>query len=114
MYLLYSVIIYSILFKCNLLTPIELKIFARQIRDAKDVTVKTLDLSSSNLNDDCLYEIAKFVTFLENVDVHNSNFTTESLEMLVKCCKKFGMGSLKSLNMRMCKMNDDCLKVTYY
>ena len=50
------------------------------------MTVKTLDLSSSNLNDDCLYEIAKFATFIENVDVHNSNFTTESLEMLVKCC----------------------------
>jgi hypothetical protein len=37
-------------------SPIELKIFARQIRDAKKHNLRVLDISSSNLDDECLYQ----------------------------------------------------------
>ncbi|XP_023335724.1 uncharacterized protein LOC111706991 [Eurytemora carolleeae] len=88
----------------NPISPIELKIFSRQIRDAKKLTLKTLDISSSNLNDSCLHQISKFVFFIENVDLHNSNFGQEGLQMLVKCCEKLGVKQLKTLNLRMCKV----------
>jgi hypothetical protein len=41
---------------CLYRSPIELKIFARQIRDAKKHNLRVLDISSSNLDDECLYQ----------------------------------------------------------
>ena len=51
----------------NQMTPIELKIFSSQLREAKksSVVLKKLDISNSNLTDESLQQIAK-LAFLGN------------------------------------------------
>ena len=96
----------------NLISPIELKIFSSQIRESKGgVVLKTLDISSSNLTDESPQQIAKLAFLVENIDLHNSSFGPEGVAMLVKCFHKFQGGVLKTLNMRMCKLNDECLTI---
>ena len=48
---------------------------------------------------------------MESLDIHNSNFGPEGVSMLVKCFHKFEGGVLKSINMRMCKLTDECLTI---
>ena len=94
----------------NLISPIELKIFSSQIRETKGgIVLKTLDISSSNLTDESLQQIAKLAFLVENIDLHNSSFGPDGVTMLVKCFHKFQGGVLKTLNLRMCKLNDQCL-----
>ena len=51
---------------CALCSPIELKIFARQIRDTKKINLRVLDISSSNLDDECLYQGLFFIIKIEH------------------------------------------------
>ena len=96
----------------NHISPIELKIFSSQIRESKGgVVLKTLDISSSNLTDESLQQIAKLAFLVENIDLHNSSFGPDGVTMLVKCFHKFEGGVLKTLNMRMCKLTDQCLSI---
>ena len=97
----------------NQMTPIELKIFSSQLREAKkgSVVLKKLDISNSNLTDESLQQIAKLAFLVEEIDLHNSNFGEEGVEMLVKCYHKFDGGVLKTINLRMCKLTDPCLKI---
>ena len=98
----------------NPISPIDLKILSKQIHDAKGKTaLKTLDMSSSNLNDESLQQISKFAFLLENVDFQNSNFGPEGMESLIKCFHKFEGGVLQSLNLRMCKLTDKCLEILF-
>lgn len=41
-------------------SPLELKIFARQVRDSERLKLDTLVLTNCNLDDACLNEVAKF------------------------------------------------------
>ena len=96
----------------NRISPIELKIVSSQIRESKGgIVLKTLDISSSNLNDESLQQISKLAFLVENLDIHNSNFGPDGVSMLVKCFHKFEGGVLKSINMRMCKLTDECLTI---
>ena len=96
----------------NHISPIELKIFSSQIRESKGgVVLKTLDISSSNLTDESLQQIAKLAFLVENIDLHNSSFGPDGVTMLVKCFHKFEGGVLKTLNLRMCKLTDQCLSI---
>jgi len=96
----------------NQITPLELKIFSGQLREVKGAPVlKILDLSSSNLNDEALYQISKLAFLIENVDLHNSHFGEEGITMLTKCYYKFDGGVLKTLNLRMCKLTEKCLEL---
>ena len=97
----------------NQMTAIELKIFSSQLREAKkgSVALKKLDISNSNLTDESLQQIAKLAFLVEEIDLHNSTFGEEGIEMLVKCYHKFEGGVLKTINMRMCKLNDQCLNI---
>ena len=96
----------------NQMTPIELKIFSSQMRESKGgIVLKKLDISNSNLTDESLQQIAKLAFLVEEIDLHNSNFGEEGVEMLVKCYHKFDGGVLKTINLRMCKLTDPCLKI---
>ena len=96
----------------NHISPIELKIFSSQIRESKGgVVLKTLDISSANLTDESLQQIAKLAFLVENINLHNSNFGPDGVTMLVKCFHKLEGGVLQTLNLRMCKLNDQCLSI---
>ena len=97
----------------NQMSATELKIFSSQLRESKkgSVVLKKLDISNSNLTDESLQQIAKVAFLVEEIDLHNSNFGEEGVEMLVKCYHKFDGGVLKTLNLRMCKLTDPCLRI---
>ena len=96
----------------NHISPIELKIFSSQIRESKGgVVLKTLDISSANLTDESLQQISKLAFLVENIDLHNSSFGPDGVSMLVKCFHKFEGGVLHTLNLRMCKLTDQCLSI---
>ena len=97
----------------NQMSATELKIFSSQLRESKkgSVVLKKLDISNSNLTDESLQQIAKVAFLVEEIDLHNSNFGEDGVEMLVKCYHKFDGGVLKTLNLRMCKLTDPCLRI---
>lgn len=68
----------------NEFTPLELKIFARQVRDSQNVKLDTLVLNSCKLDDECLSEIGKFVTKVPNIHLQNNVFTLEGLSAVTK------------------------------
>ena len=74
----------------------EALVFSSQIRESKGgVVLKTLDISSSNLTDESLQQIAKLAFLVENIDLHNSSFGPDGVTMLVKCFHRFEGGDLK-------------------
>lgn len=94
----------------NEFTPLEMKIFARQIREAQTVKLETLNLTNCQLDDECLAEIAKFATKIANLILQANTFSSVGIKALVKYCKKHEMGNLKSINMKGCKMKDSALE----
>ena len=93
------------------LTPLHLKEFSDKLASFKDAKIKSLDISSCNLTDESMPQISRFITRLENLDLHNSDFSAESMKILVKQIQENGIGKLISLNLRLCKLNDDCLEI---
>ncbi|QQP51112.1 Si:ch211214b163 [Caligus rogercresseyi] len=99
----------------NDLFPLELRIFARQLKEkvaeAKGVMkLQTLVLSNCSLLDDCLFELSRCITHIPNVDLRNNKFTIEGLRALAKFCRKSDMGKLKSINLRGCGVTSDELE----
>ena len=101
----------TVIFQNQSLSPVELKEFGTRLRLAEKTTIKSLDISSCNLNDESMPQISSFITQLENVDLHNSDFSVESMKILVNHVQESGVGSLTHLNLRMCRLTDDCLEV---
>ena len=93
------------------LTPLELKEFSTRLIELEDREIKTLDISSCNLNNESMPQISNFVMYLENLDLHHSEFGAESMRTLVTAIQEKGVGKLKSLNLRLCKLNDECLEI---
>ncbi|TRY77862.1 hypothetical protein TCAL_08134 [Tigriopus californicus] len=94
----------------NEFTPLEMKIFARQIREAQTVKLETLNLTNCQLDDECLAEIAKFATKVANLILQANVFSHIGIKAFVKYCKKHEMGNLKSINLKGCKMKDSALE----
>ena len=95
----------------NPISDIDLKIFSTQFHEAKGhIKLKSLDISSSSLTDESLKQISKFAFLIENLDLQDSTFGHKGLECLLKCFQESEVKSLQSLNMRMCKLTDDCLE----
>ena len=101
----------TVIFQNQSLSPVELKEFGTRLRQAEKTTIKSLDISSCNLNDESMPQLSSFITQLENVDLHNSDFSVESMKILVNHVQESGVGSLTHLNLRMCRLTDDCLDV---
>ena len=95
----------------NELYPLELRIFARQVKECENLRLKNFVLANSNLQDDCLAEMAKFMTRIRNIDLRNNHFTYEGLKCLARTIRKKGIGELRALNLRGCGLlNDDLEK----
>ena len=93
------------------LTPLELKEFSTKLIELEERELKTLDISSCNLNNQSMPQISNFVMHLENLDLHHSEFGVESMKTLVSSIQEKGVGKLRSLNLRLCKLNDECLEI---
>ncbi|XP_040568207.1 uncharacterized protein [Lepeophtheirus salmonis] len=96
----------------NDLYPLELRIFARHLKEkagegSNAMKLKTLVLSNCNLLDDCLFELSRCITYVPNVDLRNNKFTIEGLRTLAKFCRKRDMGELKAINLRGCGITSD-------
>ena len=65
------------------LTPLELKEFSSKLLELENRELKTLDISSCGLSKESMPQIASFVTCLESLDLHNSEFGVESMRSLV-------------------------------
>jgi len=72
----------------NELTPLELKIFARQLREAERPRLDTLVLNHCALDDDCLAEIAKFCFRVPNLQLQGNTFSAAGLGALTRYCLK--------------------------
>ena len=101
----------NVTFQGQSLSPLELKEFSTRLAEFEDRDIKSLDISSCGLTNESMPQIVSFVTQIENVDLHNSDFGVESMKMLVKQIQEHGAGKLRTLNLRMCKLNDDCLEI---
>lgn len=100
----------QVLLEGNEFSPLELKIFARQVREMQQgYRLETLTLNGCQLDDDSLHEIAKFATKIANLQLQNNAFTIDGISALVRSCKKHEMGVMKTLNLRGCKLNSECL-----
>ena len=78
---------------------------------SENSNIKSLDISSCDLTDEVMPQIASLVIKLESLDLHNSEFSVDGIHILVKYIKENGFGKLKSLNLRLCKLNEECLEV---
>ena len=101
----------SVTFQGHSLSPLELKEFSARLNEFEDREIKSLDISSCNLTNESMPQLVTFMTQIENVDLHNSDFGVESMKLLVKQIQENGTGKLRTLNLRMCKLNDDCLEI---
>ena len=101
----------SVVFQGHGLSPLELKEFASKVTELEARGIKSLDISSNSLTDESMPQLAQFITCLESVDLHNSDFSVQSMRILANTIQDNGIGKLKSLNLRLCKLNDDSLEV---
>jgi hypothetical protein len=49
------------------------------------------------------------MTYVPNVNLSGNEFGPGGVRALAKFCRKYEMGKLKSLNLKGCKMDSDCL-----
>ena len=72
----------------NEFSSLELKIFARQLRESQHVKLETLVLNNCGLNDECLNEASKFVPYVPHLQLQNGDFTISGIKHLVRNFKK--------------------------
>ncbi len=99
----------QVILEGNRFSPLELKIFARQVRESDKTRLDTLILTNCQLDDVCLYEIAKFAFKIPNLVLQGGNFSSEGLRHLAKYCRKHEWEKIRSLNLRGCKLTSECL-----
>ena len=99
----------TVIMEGNEFSPLELKIFARQVRDSEKLKLETFHLNSCKLNDECLQEIAKFITHIPHMQLMNNQFSALGMRSVAKFCRKYENGKMKSLNLKGCKMNEEAL-----
>ena len=99
----------TVIMEGNEFSPLELKIFARQVRDSEKLKLETFHLNSCKLNDECLQEIAKFITHVPHMQLMNNHFSAVGMRTVAKYCRKYENGKMKSLNLKGCKMNEEAL-----
>ena len=95
----------------NDLSPLELKEFATKLKEEESPKIKILDISSTSLSNESMPQISNFINLIESLDLHNSDFSPESMKTLVTAIEEKGIGRLKTLNLRLCKLNDACLEI---
>ena len=95
----------------NDLSPLELKEFATKLKEEESPKIKILDISSTSLSNESMPQISNFINLIESLDLHNSDFSPESMKTLVTAIEEKGIGKLKTLNLRLCKLNDACLEI---
>lgn len=94
----------------NSFSPLELKIFARQLRESQNSKLETLMLNNCQMDNDCLAEIAKFLFHVPNLHLQNNSFNIQGIKVIGKYYKKLeNVGKLKVLNLRACKLDSECL-----
>ena len=93
------------------LSPLELKEFANKLKEAENPKIKILDISSTSLSNESMPQISSFINLIESIDLHNSDFNQESMRTLVTAIEEHGIGKLRTLNLRLCKLNDACLEI---
>jgi len=68
----------------NELTPLELKIFARQVREAERPKLDTLVMNHCALDDECLAELAKFAFRIPHLHLQGNTFTAAGVQTLAR------------------------------
>ena len=95
----------------NELSALELKQFSTKLKEEENPQIKVLDISSTGLSNESMPQISSFINLIESIDLHNSNFSPDSMKTLVSSIEENGIGKLKTLNLRLCKLNDSCLEI---
>ena len=95
----------------NELSALELKEFSTKLKEEENPQIKVLDISSTGLSNESMPQISSFINLIESIDLHNSNFSPDSMKTLVSSIEENGIGKLKTLNLRLCKLNDSCLEI---
>ena len=95
----------------NELSALELKQFSTKLKEEENPQIKVLDISSTGLSNESMPQISSFINLIESIDLHNSSFSPDSMKTLVSSLEENGIGKLKTLNLRLCKLNDACLEI---
>ncbi len=61
------------------------------------------------LDDECLSEASRWMSHVRSVVLSNNEFTAAGVRALAKSLRKQDMGKLRSLALKSCRMDSDCL-----
>ncbi len=93
----------------NLFSPLELKIFARQVRECERLKLDTLALTNCKLDDACLAEVGKFAFRVRSLNLQGGQFGAEGLRSLAKHCRRHDWEKVRAISLRGCQLRSDSL-----